>query len=103
MIKSDLIAKIAASTRNLHPRHVEDVVEAIFDRIASALAEEQRVELRGFGVFYVKKRPAHFARNPKTGAMVSVEEKLSLHFKAGKTMHQRLNSSEVPLSPERTK
>ena len=103
MIKSDLVAKIAAATRNLHPRHVEAVVEAIFDKIGSALAEEQRVELRGFGVFYVKKRPAHVGRNPRTGEIVSVEEKLSPHFKAGKTMHRRLNPSEATPSPERTK
>lgn len=100
MIKSDLVAKIAAATRNLHPRHVEAVVEAIFDKTGSALAEEQRVELRGFGVFSVKKRPAHVGRNPKTGAIVSVEAKHSPHFKAGTTMHKRLNPPATVAAPK---
>lgn len=91
MTKSELIARISKANPHLYPRHVEIFVNAIFDEITSALAEGKRVELRDFGVFSVKRLSARTARNPKTGEPVSVEEKLTLHFKSGKSMHLRLN------------
>ena len=53
-----------------------------------------RVELRGFGAFSVKNRPARTGRNPRTGAHVSVDEKHVPFFKTGKEMRERLNKTE---------
>ena len=91
MIKSELIDRVSKSARSLHPKHVEDVINAIFEGMTSALAEEKRIELRGFGIFYVKRRTARVGRNSRTGEIVAVSGKLSLHFKAGKSMQQRIN------------
>ena len=93
MIKSELVAKIAAANPHLYQRDVESVVNAILDSITNALARGDRVELRGFGAFAVKSRPARLGRNPRTGESVSVCEKVVPMFKSGKEMRERLNRS----------
>src|SRR3954462_15001216 len=92
MIKSDLVLKIAERNPHLYQRDVENIVNAILDTIADALARGDRVELRGFGAFSVKRRDARTARNPRTGETVSVSEKVIPVFKTGKEMRVRLNS-----------
>jgi integration host factor subunit beta len=72
MIKSELVLKIAEQNPHLYQRDVENIVNAILDTIADALARGDRVELRGFGAFSVKKRDARTGRNPRTGEAVSV-------------------------------
>ena len=91
MIKSELVQMIADKNPHLYHRDVENVVSAILDEITTALANGNRVELRGFGAFSVKNRPARTARNPKTGDKVSVDEKWVPFFKTGKELRQRLN------------
>jgi integration host factor subunit beta len=91
MIKSELVLKIAAQNPHLYQRDVENVVNAILDTISDALARGDRVELRGFGAFSVKRRDARSGRNPRTGDAVSVSEKSIPVFKTGKEMRKRLN------------
>jgi integration host factor subunit beta len=91
MIKSELIQHIATQNPHLYPRDVENIVNAIFDEIAAALARSDRVELRGFGSFSVKVRKARTGRNPRTGAVVSVTKKAMPFFKSAKEMRLRLN------------
>lgn len=91
MIKSELVTKIAEQNPHLFQRDVENIVNAILDTIADALARGDRVELRGFGAFSVKRRDARTGRNPRTGETVSVAEKVIPVFKTGKEMRQRLN------------
>lgn len=91
MIKSELIQRIAAANPHLYHRDVERIVNVIFDEIVDALARGDRVELRGFGAFTVKHRPAREGRNPRTGAPVPVEEKFVPFFKTGKELRERLN------------
>jgi integration host factor subunit beta len=93
MIKSELVTKIAAENPHLYQRDVENIVGAILDTITEALARGDRVELRGFGAFSVKKRDARNGRNPRTGEAVSVCEKYIPVFKTGKEMRKRLNLS----------
>ncbi len=93
MIKSELVQIIAARSPHLFLRDVENIVGAIFDEITDALAEGNRVELRGFGAFSVKNRPARIGRNPRTGEQVDVGEKYVPQFKAGKEIRERLNRS----------
>ncbi|MGR3721900.1 integration host factor subunit beta [Abyssibius alkaniclasticus] len=93
MIKSELVQKIADENPHLYQRDVERIVTTIFDTIINAMAEGNRVELRGFGAFSVKKRDARQGRNPRTGESVAVEEKHVPFFKAGKLLRDRLNES----------
>lgn len=91
MIKSELIAKMVENNPHLYQRDVERIVGTIFDEISTALAKGDRVELRGFGAFSVKCRPARIGRNPRTGDTVNVEEKFVPYFKTGKDLRQKLN------------
>lgn len=91
MIKSELIAKLAEANPHLYQRDVERIVNTIFDEITDAMARGDRVELRGFGAFSVKSRPARLGRNPRTGETVQVEEKHAPYFKTGKDLRERLN------------
>lgn len=91
MIKSELVQAIAAENPHLYQRDVEHVVNAVLDAITDALARGDRVELRGFGAFSVKNRPARTGRNPRTGDKVQVSEKHVPFFKTGKEMRERLN------------
>ena len=91
MTKSELIQAIAEKNPHLYQRDVERIVGTIFDEIASALSRGDRVELRGFGAFSVKRRDARIGRNPRTGATVHVEEKFAPFFKSGKQLRDRLN------------
>lgn len=91
MIRSELVEKIASENPHLYQRDVERIVNTIFDRVIEAMSQGDRVELRGFGAFSVKKRDARVGRNPRTGESVSVEEKHVPFFKTGKLLRDRLN------------
>ncbi|MBK9080793.1 MAG: integration host factor subunit beta [Rhizobiales bacterium] len=91
MIKSELVQRIAERNPHLYQRDVENVVNAILDEIAGAMARGDRVELRGFGAFSVKRRNARVGRNPRTGTHVEVQEKSVPFFKTGKELRERLN------------
>ena len=93
MTKSDLIRRLAEANPHLYVRDLERIVTTVFDQISAALARGDRVELRGFGAFSVKKRDARSGRNPRTGETVSVCEKHIPVFKTGKEMRKRLNLS----------
>ncbi|WP_064305410.1 integration host factor subunit beta [Novacetimonas hansenii] len=85
MTKSELIAELAAANPHLPARDIEQIVQTIFHEISAALARGDRVELRGFGAFTVKKRDS------RTGEIVAVEEKVVPFFKAGKELRERVN------------
>ncbi len=92
MLKSELIARVAEQT-HLSVRDAVKLVDAIFDEVSAALVRGDRVELRGFGAFFVRTRSARPGHNPKNLAMVSVPERLHPAFKTGKEMHRRLNGT----------
>ena len=94
MTKSELILRIAELNPHLYQRDVERIVSTIFDEITRALARGDRVELRGFGAFSVKKRDGRTGRNPRTGEAVEVDEKHVPFFKTGKLLRDRLNGRE---------
>jgi len=93
MIRSELIQKIADENPHLFQRDVERIVNTIFEEVIEAMARGDRVELRGFGAFSVKKRDARMRRNPNTGESVPVEEKHVPFFKTGKLLRDRLNDN----------
>jgi len=94
MTKSELIQRLAESNPHLYQRDVERIVTTIFDEITEALANGDRVELRGFGAFSVKERGARVGRNPRTGESVSVTAKYIPYFKTGKQLREKLNTAE---------
>ena len=77
MIKSLLVLRIAGQNPHLFHHDVKEAVNAILDRIVSAMARRDRVELRDFGTFVVKVRKTRVGRNPKTGAQVHVPAKVT--------------------------
>ena len=103
MITSELIKRLMAQCPHLYEGDIEKVVNAILERISEALARRDRVEVRGFGVLFVKQRAARNGRNPKTGAAVPVPAKALPFFRTGKEMRQRLNRLENDmLGPRQT-
>jgi len=92
MIKSELVQRIAEHNPHLYQRDVENIVNAILDEIVAALARGDRVELRGFGAFSVKRRQSRVGRNPRTGEAVQVAEKAVPFFKTGKELREKLNT-----------
>jgi integration host factor subunit beta len=93
MTKSDLIKRLAEANPHLFLRDIERIVSTVFDEIGEALAEGNRVELRGFGAFSVRPRGERTGRNPRTGDEVKVPSKLVPYFKTGKELRERLNES----------
>ncbi|MEZ5648751.1 MAG: integration host factor subunit beta [Alphaproteobacteria bacterium] len=91
MTKSELIMRIAEANPHLYHRDVERIVSTIFDEMSEALSRGERVELRGFGAFSVKRRDPRIGRNPRTGTTVQVSEKHIPFFKTGKQLRDRLN------------
>lgn len=91
MTKSELVQRIADLNPHLRIVDVEKIVDTIFGSITDALANGDRVELRGFGAFSVKHREARTGRNPRTGETVEVEAKRMPFFKTGKALRERLN------------
>lgn len=100
MTKSELIQKLAERNPHLYMRDVEKIVDTIFEEITQALADGDRVELRGFGAFSVKHRDARMARNPRTGESVFVESKKLPFFKTGKALRDSLNQDDTPIEEE---
>ncbi len=92
MTKSDLIKRLADANPHLTQRDIEKIVSTVFDEVTEALARRDRVELRGFGAFSVREREARVGRNPRTGAEVSVPDKVVPYFKTGKELRERLNN-----------
>jgi integration host factor subunit beta len=94
MTKSELTLRIARLIPRLYQRDAERVVDIIFDQIAAALARGNRVELRGFGAFSVKRRDAWTARDPRTGGVVAVPRKAVPFFKTSRQLRERINDGQ---------
>lgn len=96
MLRSELVARLAADNPHLFHGDVERVVDTVLEEIVRALARGDRVELRGFGAFSVRARGARTGRNPRTGEQVAVQAKNAPYFKAGKELRARLNGGVDP-------
>ncbi len=91
MTRSQLILRLAELNPHLYHRDVELIVTTVFEEISAAMAHGNRVELRGFGAFSVKRRAARIGRNPRTGEVVQVAAKYLPYFKTGKELRERIN------------
>ena len=85
MIKVDLVNQIVART-GVSKTKAEQAVDAIFQSMKKALKNDDRIELRGFGVFSVKPRKTGIGRNPRTGSEVSIPPGKAVRFKPGKDL-----------------
>ena len=102
MTKGQLIQHIAAKAPHLPIRSIEAAVNEVFDSIARALERNERVEIRGFGSFALRRRQPREGRNPKTGTKVSVGERRVPFFTVGKELRERLNPSRTDEAGEVT-
>ena len=91
MTKSELIDKIAAVQGQLSAKDIELAVKMILDYMAEALAQGERIEIRGFGSFSLHYRSPRLGRNPKSGEKVELAGKYVPHFKPGKELRDRVN------------
>ena len=90
MNKLELVQALRHS-KGLSKQEAENIVNLFFDEMASTLAKGNRVEIRGFCSFYVKKYDAYTGRNPKTGRKVKIPSKKLPFFKAGKELKERVD------------
>ncbi|MDI9819513.1 MULTISPECIES: integration host factor subunit beta [unclassified Legionella] len=93
MIKSQLIASLAAKLTQLPETQVTDSINRILELMSQALIDGKRIEIRGFGSFSLHYRPPRNAHNPKTGEKVVTKAKYSPHFKPGKELRERVDAS----------
>ena len=93
MTKSELIERLVDRHEQLSVKDVELAVKTILDQMTEALAQGDRIEIRGFGSFSLHYRAPRVGRNPKTGDSVSLGEKYVPHFKPGKELREQVNAS----------
>lgn len=94
MTKSELIDQLAEFQRHLAHLDVELAVKSVLEQMSTALAEGDRIEIRGFGSFSLHYRAPRMGRNPKTGESVALPGKHVPHFKPGKALRERVDFSE---------
>jgi integration host factor subunit beta len=98
MTKSDLINHVSRQ-RNIPAARAESIVNAIFDSIETTLQRGERIEIRGFGSFEIRRYRAYAGRNPRNGARVEVAAKNLPFFKVGKEMKDRINQGRRVAQP----
>ena len=94
IVKSELLKQISDSYPNFLKKDLEKFLDIFFDEIKNALKKDERVELRGFGIWSTNIQKARISRNPKTGENVQTPEKKTIHFKIAKEMFKKLNNNE---------
>ena len=93
MLKSDILKKLGLKYSNLSESDVEQIFNIFVKKIISSLKNNRNIELRGFGTLKKKVSKAKQVRNPKTNEKLYKKETFKLHFKTGKTLHNKLNSN----------
>ena len=91
MTRSELIDLVSAKVDNFTRKDVETIVSTLFSSIADGLANNEKIEIRGFGSFKVKSRDGRKGRNPKSGDGIFIDSKKVPFFKAGKELKERVD------------
>ena len=89
--KSDILKEISRSYPNLLKKDLLKFIDVFLDEIRTALKKGERVELRGWGVFFAKKQISRNSRNPKTGQIIFIPEKKSINYKMSKELFKKIN------------
>lgn len=92
MNKSDLVNKISRKKAHIKKADIEEATDLLTTLISNALSRNNRIEIRGFGTFSVRKRAARLARNPKTGSSITVNSKFHPYFRASRLLRQLVNN-----------
>ena len=92
VVKSKLLKQLSKNYPNFLKRDLEKVTKIILHEVKQTLKRNERVELRGFGVFSTNIQKARISRNPMTGEKVNTPEKRTIHFKMGKDLFKKLNN-----------
>jgi len=92
VVKSELLHALSEKLPELQIKDVELALNCMLNQMADALAQGERIEIRGFGSFDLRHRPPRIARNPRTGEAVDLPAKVTVHFKPGKEMRDRVNA-----------
>ena len=90
--KSELVKQLSKTYPNLLKKDLEKFFDIFINEVKLALKNNERVELRGWGVFYTKNQKGKTSRNPKTGEKIIVEEKKSINFKMSKDLFGEVNN-----------
>ena len=91
IVKSKLLKQLSNNYPNFLKKDLEKFTNIILTEIKLALKRGDRVELRGFGIFYTNLQKARISRNPKTGEKVNTPEKKTINFKMSKDLYKNLN------------
>ena len=94
IVKSKLLKKLSDNYPNFFKKDLEKFTNIILDEIKQSLKRGDRVELRGFGVFFTNIQKARISRNPATGEKENKHRKKTIHFKMAKEMFKKLNDEE---------
>lgn len=89
ILKKELVDQIS-NDLDIHKQDVTVAVDIILDSMAQALSEGRRVELRGFGSFSTRSRKARQTKNPRTGVMMDIGERKTIHFTMSKSLKETL-------------
>ena len=92
IVKSKLLKQLSNNYPNFLKKDLEKFTDIILKEIKQSLKRNERVELRGFGVFSSNIQKARISRNPKTGEKVNTPEKKTIHFKMAKDLFKKLNN-----------
>ncbi len=90
MTKSDLIEALAVRGK-LTVTRAEKIVNGVFSQMAGFMVKGEKIEIRGFGSFSIRKYDGYAGRNPKTGETIEVVPKRLPYFKVGKDLRERIN------------
>ena len=93
MLKSQILEKLHKKHNNLNFEDIEDLFEIFIKKMSNSLRNGQNIEIRGFGTISRKINKEKFVRNPKTNERLFKNQSYKLHFKIGKILHKKINSS----------
>ena len=92
MLKSDILVKLQKKHSNFSIDDIESLFNIFIKEISNSLKDGKNIEIRGFGTLSKKNNKSKMVRNPKTNEKIFKEKSFKLHFKIGKTLHNRINS-----------
>jgi nucleoid DNA-binding protein len=90
MLKRDLVGKTTDSLDGYLKKDIAKAVDIIIEAMAESLNQGDRVEIRGFGSFSVRTRKARLTKNPKTGKIMDIPPRTTLHFAMSKSLKEAL-------------
>ena len=95
MLKSQILDKLSHKYKNFSSEDIESLFELFIKTISRSLKNGKNIEIRGFGTISKKLNREKYVRNPKTNEKIFKDESFKLHFKIGKTLHNKLNPNKV--------